>query len=484
LPGKPSALPGPLHKEEKAPAGGKAQLQADLGFSPRNDLPENDSPRSPLPIPHTKTQGEKSGLATQAAAPEKRKDDALSGWDSEEDGPGKPAAKLEVPAAGHAAEAQASGWDSEEEQTKKSIKKKPTQQEIPVEGQVAMAAPSGWDSDEESKKEKKPAEQKPPPPKKAVSKTLAALVKCEDCGRSFNCESIEKHRRVCKQVFQQKREKFNSAANRLDEFVSRGEMIQTGDKVEKAPDTIPDGPVKGNRESAAPSGFDSDEEGRSPKQAQPASEDHKGGMAMEFDMGEGPRKAMPKALAARLSKKKSKKTTKITCQDRGGAASPKKPDPAASGWDSDEEKKEAAPTDACGAPQQRPDAKAFVAAKPKPAPSQDLKGQGELGDLLSEVLSADTSVPFKGSDNHAFVPNFYCMGCDHEVLRIDRYVWKDDVAYMFLRNNYPNVMKLRPQLKFQEGSCAYCCQCSSRSADSSAALEDVAEGLRWRVIQA
>jgi len=69
-----------------------------------------------------------------------------------------------------------------------------------------------------------------------------------------------------------------------------------------------------------------------------------------------------------------------------------------------------------------------------------------------------------------------------QVLKVDNHIWADDVAYMFLRNNYPNVMKLRGSLRPQPSSCAYCCQCSSRSADKAAGLEEVAEGLRWKVV--
>jgi len=464
-------LPGPPEKEKLSPSSGKAQLQSDLGFSPRAEAAE---------VPSANPAGD------------------ADSWDSDNEGevkPGKKDAKaVEVPSSGHVADAVASGWDSDKEEGSKAGKKAT---EVPSVGPVADAEASGWDSDkEEPGLQEGPAQQEEAAPSgwddekeektaKKLPLQLCSLVQCQDCGRSFNSESIEKHKRVCKKVFKQKREQFNSAANRLGEFVSNGEMVDNGDKVEKAPEKVPEGPVKGTRATAAPSGFDSDEEGsKSPGQsaARPkTSEGPKGGMALEFDMGDGPRKAMPKALAARLSKKRSKK---FVCMDRGAPSPPKKPEPAASGWDSDGDQK-APPTDVCGAPQQRSEAKAFVAARPSaPTAKENAGSQGELGDLLSEVLSAEGSAPFRGSASHAFVPNFHCMGCDHEVLRIDRHVWNDDVAYMFLRNNYPNVMKLRPQLKAQEGACAYCCQCSSRSADSSAALEDVAEGLRWRVVQA
>lgn len=439
--------------------------------------------------------------------PEQPKDatEQPSGWDGE---------KEEVPSKGQAAGAAASGWDSDEE---KQTKEKPTQQsapEVPSSGQLADAGASGWDSDpEEGSKAKKQAsvpvcgqaadatasgwddekEEDAPPkkstgsPAKDLSVQLAALVTCADCGRKFNGESLEKHKRVCKKVFQSKREKFNSAANRLGEFVNTGELVSTDDTVQKVPEKVPEGPVEA-KGGAEASGFDSDdgEAGKAQKPAAAAAP--KGGMALEFDMGDGPRKAMPKALAARLSKKPSKKSKRFTCQDRASTKDELKADPAASGWDSDgEKKKKAGPAvDVCGAPVR--DVEAFVAAKPcsaAPAP-EPAKPTTELGNLLNDVLADQNAAnaPFRGSGSHAFVPNFQCLACDHQVLKVEKHVWSSDVSNMFLRNNYPNVMKLRAQLKPQEGTCAYCCQCSSRSADAAAALEDVAEGLRWRIIQA
>lgn len=39
-------------------------------------------------------------------------------------------------------------------------------------------------------------------------------------------------------------------------------------------------------------------------------------------------------------------------------------------------------------------------------------------------------------------------------------VWDPAVDYMFLRNNMPNDSKLSARLQREEGSVAYCCQCS------------------------
>lgn len=59
------------------------------------------------------------------------------------------------------------------------------------------------------------------------------LVPCPDCGRKFKEESLEKHTRICKKVFQQKRKQFNSAANRLGEFDNANALIENASKIVK-----------------------------------------------------------------------------------------------------------------------------------------------------------------------------------------------------------------------------------------------------------
>eukprot|EP00928_Gymnodinium_smaydae_P098605 TRINITY_DN9203_c0_g1_i1.p1 TRINITY_DN9203_c0_g1~~TRINITY_DN9203_c0_g1_i1.p1 ORF type:complete len:510 (+),score=150.29 TRINITY_DN9203_c0_g1_i1:35-1531(+) len=71
----------------------------------------------------------------------------------------------------------------------------------------------------------------PPPPPEAMGDE-GELIKCDDCGRSFNPESIEKHRRICKKVFMQKRKKFDSAANRLGDHENAGELISKAKQIE------------------------------------------------------------------------------------------------------------------------------------------------------------------------------------------------------------------------------------------------------------
>ncbi|CAE7457839.1 zc2hc1a [Symbiodinium pilosum] len=59
------------------------------------------------------------------------------------------------------------------------------------------------------------------------------LVPCPDCGRSFKAESLEKHKKICKKVFQQKRKQFNSAANRLGDLDNASELIANASRIDK-----------------------------------------------------------------------------------------------------------------------------------------------------------------------------------------------------------------------------------------------------------
>jgi len=76
------------------------------------------------------------------------------------------------------------------------------------------------------------------------------LVQCEDCGRSFNPESIDRHRRICKKVFSEKRKQFNSAANRLGEFENAGALVKNAKKIEKEAEAVKKADGKKDEEPA------------------------------------------------------------------------------------------------------------------------------------------------------------------------------------------------------------------------------------------
>jgi len=131
--------------------------------------------------------------------------------------------------------------------------------------------------------------------------------------------------------------------------------------------------------------------------------------------------------------------------------------------------------DPCGAPTRT--CENFVHAKTVPSEKRQENAsqpQNDLDGLLGDVLAS--TAPAK-----ELVPGFQCTACDCQILRINNHVW-GDVDYMFFRNNYPAYKKLKRQVLAQTDCCAYCCQCSWKSSDASAALIDVAEGLRWKVV--
>eukprot|EP00927_Polykrikos_kofoidii_P030494 TRINITY_DN26204_c0_g1_i1.p1 TRINITY_DN26204_c0_g1~~TRINITY_DN26204_c0_g1_i1.p1 ORF type:complete len:491 (+),score=78.20 TRINITY_DN26204_c0_g1_i1:249-1721(+) len=74
------------------------------------------------------------------------------------------------------------------------------------------------------------------------------LVKCDDCGRKFAPDRLEKHQKICRKVFMEKRKKFDSAANRLDHFENAQELIHGAKKIEhevKAKEAQAEVPAKG-----------------------------------------------------------------------------------------------------------------------------------------------------------------------------------------------------------------------------------------------
>lgn len=144
--------------------------------------------------------------------------------------------------------------------------------------------------------------------------------------------------------------------------------------------------------------------------------------------------------------------------------------------------------DSCGGVLARP-AETLVVARPSKVKAKAAKhGDGELDDILGDVLSLDTSAPADvtaaGGPPHALVPGFHCTQCDFQVLRIADHIWTDEIEYMFCRNFYPNAKKLKRRLRTKKDGAAFCCQCSWKSAQGEVELAEVAEGLRWKVLAA
>lgn len=60
-----------------------------------------------------------------------------------------------------------------------------------------------------------------------------ALVQCRDCGRSFRPEAMQRHMKVCKKVFVEKRKQFNSAENRLGGLENAQQLISNAKAIER-----------------------------------------------------------------------------------------------------------------------------------------------------------------------------------------------------------------------------------------------------------
>mmetsp|Transcript_38563 Transcript_38563/g.110747 ORF Transcript_38563/g.110747 Transcript_38563/m.110747 type:complete len:367 (-) Transcript_38563:191-1291(-) len=77
------------------------------------------------------------------------------------------------------------------------------------------------------------------------------LVPCPECGRNFKEARLEKHVKVCKKVFQQKRKAFDSAANRLGELENADALIANAKKLEKDRDKVEKAPAKESKKGEA-----------------------------------------------------------------------------------------------------------------------------------------------------------------------------------------------------------------------------------------
>ncbi len=74
-----------------------------------------------------------------------------------------------------------------------------------------------------------------------------------------------------------------------------------------------------------------------------------------------------------------------------------------------------------------------------------------------------------------------CTKCDFKVIAFQQQGWRAGAEYLFFRNNYPTEAKLAPMLEPQPRACAYCCQCSWRTATGSEGerVDSYASDLRW-----
>ena len=73
--------------------------------------------------------------------------------------------------------------------------------------------------------------------------------------------------------------------------------------------------------------------------------------------------------------------------------------------------------------------------------------------------------------------NMLCLACNLPVIAIDHVQWDESTDYLFLRNNVPNIDKLRAKLKMKKGCRAYACQCQWRNVTEITSTRNC--GVQW-----
>jgi ribosomal protein L37AE/L43A len=68
------------------------------------------------------------------------------------------------------------------------------------------------------------------------------MLQCPDCGRKFNEQAFEKHTRICKKVFVEKRKVFNSAEHRAPEDAPPKRALARGNTTKRIAKVQYDGP--------------------------------------------------------------------------------------------------------------------------------------------------------------------------------------------------------------------------------------------------
>eukprot|EP00695_Tsukubamonas_globosa_P002674 TRINITY_DN3863_c0_g1_i1.p1 TRINITY_DN3863_c0_g1~~TRINITY_DN3863_c0_g1_i1.p1 ORF type:complete len:218 (-),score=35.86 TRINITY_DN3863_c0_g1_i1:77-730(-) len=74
--------------------------------------------------------------------------------------------------------------------------------------------------------------------------------------------------------------------------------------------------------------------------------------------------------------------------------------------------------------------------------------------------------------------NLRCTKCDFKVQCLDEQAWTKSVDYLFLRNNFPDVEKLKKNLVKKKGHAAYSCQCSWRTAKDLESISLMSD-IKW-----
>ncbi|CAD7936768.1 unnamed protein product [Amoebophrya sp. A25] len=91
-----------------------------------------------------------------------------------------------------------------------------------------------------------------------------------------------------------------------------------------------------------------------------------------------------------------------------------------------------------------------------------------LDDVLGEVIGLDTNfVGSAGAPPKPGAPTMMCRKCDFDVMSFDDSFWLGTCDYLFFRNHFPQVPKLREGLGKKPGKRALACQCRWAVIDKS-----------------
>ncbi|CAE1272120.1 Protein C8orf37 homolog [Acanthosepion pharaonis] len=82
------------------------------------------------------------------------------------------------------------------------------------------------------------------------------------------------------------------------------------------------------------------------------------------------------------------------------------------------------------------------------------------------LAGSDYPCGLSSSSNKRSCDKLRCTSCDFKVLSFEGFAWHSSTNYLFLRNNVPDVGRLKAKLLFKKGCRAYCCQCFYKTVSS------------------
>ncbi|XP_059160787.1 cilia- and flagella-associated protein 418-like isoform X2 [Physella acuta] len=112
-----------------------------------------------------------------------------------------------------------------------------------------------------------------------------------------------------------------------------------------------------------------------------------------------------------------------------------------------------------------------------PLPNEGNKNDHARRCLPVFLGGSSDSIGLGSSANKRSCDQLRCTSCDFRVCFFDNLSWSKDTDYLFLRNNVPDLQKLKSRLIRKNGCRAYCCQCTWRNVTECEELSD--PSLKW-----